>query len=108
MGPGSLQEGHGTAADAWALHRPSGRDVGIMAVAVVGISLSAPLTTMLAAPMLALAFWRNVGGAAALLPVLLRGRSVLAGLRPGDLTSSVLAGGSSSPRTSRPGCRACR
>jgi hypothetical protein len=38
---------------------------------------------MLAAPMLALAFWRNVGGTAALLPVLLlRERSVLAGLRP--------------------------
>jgi drug/metabolite transporter (DMT)-like permease len=48
---------------------------------------------MLAAPMLALAFWRNVGGTAALLPVLLlRERSVLAGLRPQDLTSSVVAG----------------
>jgi drug/metabolite transporter (DMT)-like permease len=64
-----------------------------MAVAVVGVSLSAPLTTMLAAPMLALALWRNLGGAAALLPVLLlRERSVPAGLRPRDLTSSVVAG----------------
>jgi drug/metabolite transporter (DMT)-like permease len=64
-----------------------------MAVAVVGISLSAPLTTLLTAPMLALAFWRNVGGAAVLLPVLLlRERSVLAGLRPRDLGSSVVAG----------------
>src|SRR3712207_2312341 len=64
-----------------------------MAVAVVGVSLSAPLTTMLAAPMLALAFWRNLGGAAALLPVLLlRERPALAGLRPRDLTSSVVAG----------------
>jgi drug/metabolite transporter (DMT)-like permease len=63
-----------------------------MAVAVIGISLSAPLTTMLAAPMLALAFWRNLGGAAVLLPLLLRERSVLAGLRPRDLTSSVVAG----------------
>src|SRR3712207_1588687 len=64
-----------------------------MAVAVVGVSLSAPLTTMLAAPMLALAFWRNLGGAAALLPVLLlREHRTLAGLRPRDLTSSVVAG----------------
>ncbi len=102
---GTLQRGHG--ADAWALHRPGGRDVAIMAVAVVGVSLSAPLTTVLAAPMLALAFWRNVGGTAALLPVLLRGRSVLAGLRPRDLPAPS-SPGSSSPGTSRPGCRACR
>ena len=88
---GPLQEGHG--ADAWALHRPSGRDAGIMAVAVIGISLSAPLTTLLIAPVLALAFWRNLGGAAVLLPVLLlRERSVLAGLRPRHLASSVVAG----------------
>ncbi|MGK5110969.1 MULTISPECIES: DMT family transporter [unclassified Geodermatophilus] len=75
------------------MHRPGGRDVGLMAAAVVGISLSAPLTTLLAAPMLALAFWRNVGGAAVLLPVLLlRERPVLAGLRFRHLGSSVLAG----------------
>ncbi len=81
------------ASTAWAVHRPGGRDVGIMAVAVIGVSLSAPLTTMLAAPMLALAFWRNLGGAAVLLPVLLlRERRTLAGLRPRDLTSSVVAG----------------
>jgi drug/metabolite transporter (DMT)-like permease len=62
-------------------------------VAVIGISLSAPLTTLVTAPMLALAFWRNVGGAAVLLPVLLlRDRSTLTGLRPRDLGSSVVAG----------------
>jgi drug/metabolite transporter (DMT)-like permease len=71
-GPGSLQEGHGTAADAWALHRPRGRDVGIMAVAVVGISLSAPLTTMLAAP---------AGDGLALLGAFCAGGYVLAGAR---------------------------
>ncbi|MGY1633821.1 DMT family transporter [Geodermatophilus sp. SYSU D01186] len=75
------------------MHRPGGRDVGIIAVAVLGISLSAPLTTLVTAPMLALAFWRNVGGAGTLLPVvLLRDRSTLAGLRPRDLGSSVVAG----------------
>jgi drug/metabolite transporter (DMT)-like permease len=64
-----------------------------MAVAVLGISLSAPLTTLLAAPMLALAFWRNAAGAAVLLPVLLfRERATLTGLRLRDLRSSVVAG----------------
>jgi drug/metabolite transporter (DMT)-like permease len=57
------------------------------------VSLSAPLTAMVTAPMLALAFWRNAAGAAALLPVLLtRERSTLTGLRPRDLASSVVAG----------------
>jgi drug/metabolite transporter (DMT)-like permease len=64
-----------------------------MGVAVVGISMSAPLTAMVAAPFLAIAFWRNAAGAAALLPVLLlRERATLTGLRPRQLASSVLAG----------------
>ncbi|WP_409333170.1 DMT family transporter [Trujillonella humicola] len=77
---------------AWAVHRPGTRDVGILSLAVLGISLSAPLTTLLGAPMLALAFWRNAAGAAALLPLLLRERAVLRGLRMRDLGSSVVAG----------------
>ncbi|SFL94128.1 Threonine/homoserine efflux transporter RhtA [Geodermatophilus ruber] len=79
-------------AAAWAVHRPAGRDAGLMVIAVLGISLSAPLTTLLAAPMLALAFWRNAAGAAALLPLLLRERGTLRGLRLRDLRSSVVAG----------------
>ena len=59
----------------------------------MGVSLSAPLTAMVAAPMLALAFWRNAAGAAALLPVLLtRERATLTGLRWRDLRSSLVAG----------------
>ena len=78
---------------AWALHRPGPRDVGLLSLAVVGVSLSAPLTAMVTAPMLALAFWRNAAGAAVLLPVLLtRERSTLAGLGRRDLGSSVVAG----------------
>jgi drug/metabolite transporter (DMT)-like permease len=80
-------------AEAWALHRPGPREAGLLSLAVVGVSLSAPLTAMVAAPMLALAFWRNAAGAAALLPVLLtRERSTLTGLRWRDLSSSVVAG----------------
>jgi drug/metabolite transporter (DMT)-like permease len=75
------------------VHRPGGRDVALMAVAVVGISMSGPLTALVAAPFLAIAFWRNAVGAAALLPVLLtREQSTLTGLRPRDLRSSAVAG----------------
>jgi drug/metabolite transporter (DMT)-like permease len=64
-----------------------------MAVAVVGISLSGPLTALVTAPVLAIAFWRNAAGAAVLLPVLITGeRSTLAGLRLRDLRSSLVAG----------------
>jgi drug/metabolite transporter (DMT)-like permease len=78
---------------AWELHRPGGRDAAIIAVAVVGISLSGPMTALVVAPALAIAFWRNAAGAAALLPVLLtRERATLHGLRLRDLRSSAVAG----------------
>ena len=79
--------------EAWALHRPGGRDIALMSVAVVGISLSGPLTALVVAPFLAIAFWRNAAGAVALLPVLLiRERATLNGLRLRDLRSSAVAG----------------
>jgi drug/metabolite transporter (DMT)-like permease len=82
-----------SAASAWEISRPGGRDVALMAVAVAGVSLSGPLTALVTAPVLALAFWRNAAGAALLLPVLLtRDRRGLTGLRVRDLRSSILAG----------------
>jgi drug/metabolite transporter (DMT)-like permease len=85
--------GAAPARSAWEVHRPGARDVAIMAVAVVGISMSGPLTALVTAPFLAIAFWRNAAGAAALLPVLLtRERRTLAGLRARELGSSALAG----------------
>jgi drug/metabolite transporter (DMT)-like permease len=63
-----------------------------MGIAVLGVSFSGPLTAMVAAPVLAIAFWRNAGGAVVLLPLLYRERAGLAGLRARDLGSSVLAG----------------
>ncbi|MBB3676337.1 DMT family transporter [Modestobacter versicolor] len=82
-----------SAAPAWAVHRPGSRDVGLMAVAVLGVSFSGPLTAMVAASFLAIAFWRNAAGAALLLPVLLlRERATLHGLRPRQLVSSLVAG----------------
>ena len=81
------------AAQAWAVHRPSGRDVALMGVAVVGVSFSGPLTALVATSFLAIAFWRNAAGAVLLLPVLLlHERSTLTGLRPRQLTSSLVAG----------------
>ena len=64
-----------------------------MAVAVAGVSMSAPLIALVTAPFLAIAFWRNAAGAAVLLPVLLtRERSTLSGLRMRDLRSAAVAG----------------
>jgi drug/metabolite transporter (DMT)-like permease len=78
---------------AWELRRPGGREFALLAVGVVGISLSGPLTALVAAPALAIAFWRNAAGAVVLAPVLAtRERSTLRGLRPRDLVSSVVAG----------------
>ena len=83
----------GGAASSWAVQRPGGRDVALMGVAVLGVSMSGPLTALVVAPVLAVAFWRNAVGAAVLLPVLLtRERSTLEGLRLRDLRSSVVAG----------------
>jgi drug/metabolite transporter (DMT)-like permease len=82
-----------SAIPAWAVTRPGGRDTLLMAVAVLGVSFSGPLTALVATSFLAIAFWRNAAGAALLLPVLLlRERATLAGLRARQLVSSVLAG----------------
>jgi drug/metabolite transporter (DMT)-like permease len=75
------------------VQRPGGREFAIMGVAVFGISMSGPLTALVAAPALAIAFWRNAAGGALLLPVLLtRERATLRGLRLRHLGSSVIAG----------------
>jgi drug/metabolite transporter (DMT)-like permease len=63
-----------------------------MTVAILGVSFSGPLTALVTASVLALAFWRNAAGAALLLPLLLRDRVALRGLRVRQLGSSVVAG----------------
>jgi len=89
---GAGQQGRAAADPAWALARPGGREVALLAVAVVGVSFSGPLTALAVAPVLAIAFWRNAAGAVLLVPLLLRDRGGLTGLRPRDLASSVVAG----------------
>jgi drug/metabolite transporter (DMT)-like permease len=64
-----------------------------MAIAVVGVSFSGPLTALVTTSFLAIAFWRNAAGAVLLVPVLfLRERSSLHGLRARQLVSSLVAG----------------
>jgi len=79
-------------APAWAVHRPGRRDVALMGIAVLGVAFSGPLTTLVTASFLALAFWRNAAGAVVLLPLLLREQATLRGLRPRQLVSSLVAG----------------
>ncbi len=50
------------------LRAPTGADMPLLALAVLGIGASAPLITVIAAPALAIALWRNLLGTAALLP----------------------------------------
>ncbi len=52
----------------WHLVRPTGTEFGLLAIAVLGVSMSAPLTALAAAPALGIAFWRNGIGAVLLLP----------------------------------------
>ena len=63
-----------------------------MAIAVLGVSFSGPLTALVTASFLAIAFWRNAAGAVVLLPLVLRDRATLRGLRPRQLVSSLVAG----------------
>ena len=73
--------------------RPTGADLALMAVGVLGVSTSGPLIAAMAVPALAIAFWRNAFAAAAMLPYgLARHRGELRALRGPDRTLTLLAG----------------
>jgi len=90
VGDGGLQAG---SASDWRLRRPSRTSWALLLIGVAGVSLSAPLTALLAAPALALGFWRTALGAGFLLPggALRRGAEFRA-LRPALLGRCTLAG----------------
>lgn len=68
-------------------------DLALLAVAVGGVSLSAPLIAATAAPALAVAFWRNAMAVGALTPVaLLRQRAELTALGRRAVLLAVAAG----------------
>ena len=75
------------------LARPTGSDLALMAVGVLGVSTSGPLIAATLAPALAIAFWRNALATAVMLPyALLRGRADLARLRGRELRLTLAAG----------------
>ncbi|MFG2193011.1 DMT family transporter [Streptomyces sp. NPDC048639] len=76
-----------------ALTSPARLDLLLLAVAVSGISFSAPLIAATAAPALAIAFWRNAMAVGALSPVaLLRHRAELRGMGGRALWLSAASG----------------
>ncbi|MDQ3735504.1 MAG: DMT family transporter [Actinomycetota bacterium] len=90
-----MAEGGARAASgsSWAVRRPSSKSWALLFVGVLGVSLSAPLTALLAAPALALGFWRTALAAGVLLPGgVLRRNAELRHLRPAVLGRCVLAG----------------
>jgi drug/metabolite transporter (DMT)-like permease len=83
-----------SAPTASAVARPSGRDLGLIGIAVLAISTSGPLIVATAAPALAIAFWRNAFGALAIAPwALTRHRQELRGLTRRQWWLGVLGGG---------------
>ncbi len=70
---------------------PRGRSAAMLAVVVVSVSFSGPLMAAAAAPALAIAFWRNLIGAAASTAGLLR-RPAAAPAGRRSLAAAVLAG----------------
>ncbi len=76
-----------------AVARPPARDLALLGVAVVAISTSGPIIAAMAAPALAIAWWRCVlGSGATFVWVALRDRTGLAALRGSSLRTTVLAG----------------
>jgi len=76
-----------------AVSRPPGTDLALMAVAVAAISTSGPIIAAMAAPALAIAFWRGVfGGGLTLVWALVRQRAELFALSGSPRRWTVIAG----------------
>jgi drug/metabolite transporter (DMT)-like permease len=76
-----------------AIKRPPTADLLILAVALTAVSASGPLMAAITAPALAIAFWRNALGAAALTPFALwRHRSEFGRLGRGEWLAALAAG----------------
>ena len=76
-----------------AMELPPPRDAALIAIAVIGVSMSGPLIAATAAPALAIAFWRNAMALAALGPAsVIRFRHELRRLSRREWQVCVLAG----------------
>jgi len=51
---------------------PSGRDIPLLLLGVIGIGTSGPVIALSAMPIITLIFWRNLGGALIMAPFALR------------------------------------
>jgi drug/metabolite transporter (DMT)-like permease len=75
--------------------RPPGRDLGLMAVALVAVSTSGPLIAACTAPALAIAFWRNALAVGLIAPYSMLRRTIraeIAGLSRRETQLAALAG----------------
>lgn len=80
-------------AGAQGIDRPPAGDLLLLTLGVLGASAAAPLIAATVAPALAIAFWRNAGGAIAILPyALARNRRELTGIAGSTLGLGLLAG----------------
>lgn len=52
---------------------PSGREIGLLTLVIIGIGTSGPVIALSTMPILTLIFWRNLGGFFLVLPMALRG-----------------------------------
>ena len=74
------------------VHRSDSLQIGLLAIAVVAVSVSAPLVVLCGAPALAIAFWRcALGSAATFIWLLLRRRADWTGVRISGLLLAGLA-----------------
>jgi len=75
---------------------PSGREIGLLTLVIIGIGTSGPVIALSTMPILTLIFWRNLGGFFLVLPMALRGldwrdSKIKSGLRFSLLSGIALA-----------------
>ena len=75
---------------------PSGREIGLLTLVIIGIGTSGPVIALSTMPILTLIFWRNLGGFFLVLPMALRGLDwhdpkIKSGLRFSLLSGIALA-----------------
>ena len=71
---------------------PRGRDIPLLLLGIIGIGTSGPVIALSTMPILALVFWRNLGGAVLMFVVGLRTREWLKSESRAGIAWSVLAG----------------
>lgn len=71
---------------------PSGRDIPLLLLGVIGIGTSGPVIALSAMPIITLIFWRNLGGALIMAPFALRNGQWLKGENRRGLVWSMAAG----------------